>query len=1195
MGKNHTDVQANKVTIHSIQNLSYLPSFAGYILAHRLTEFVEEQLRLSEELDLALLKQFSHLSREEFAALAREGATELLTYISQNKAEDYISLSMERWKTNQLPVMDKGAPLVQDITQVTYIRKQAFLHFAPQYCSDTSQVLELIKEIDLYLMHAETAATNTYIQLLRNRIDEHSYLIEKITNTSPGIIYVYDVLHNQEVYANRRLLETLGYEPEEFLALETSLVETLIHPEDVPGIREHERAFRNARDGEVRSVKYRMRNKNGEYRWLRTYETVFRRAEAGEITQKIGIAIDVHEQKITADQLRKREEELLEAQEIAQLGSFTWEFDPQKVTGSPQLHKIVELEEYSFEEFMQRVHPQDRKRVEEEMERSFTTGTYNCEFRYMASREKVLWSRGKVTYRDGKAIGMTGTIMDVSEQHSLLHRLRESEALYRQAEAITHIGNYQWNLATNEVHWSDELLRIHGLNPQTDQVTIDNVRALMHPDDRENVRSRTSEAIENKSSFDFYYRILPKGGGVKILRTQGRVTVNEDGAPGSIIGTVQDVTEKQQLITQLRQSDSLYKQAQALAQLGNWTMDLRTREYTWSDEMYHIYELPEKDHFSFEEWTNFIHPDEREEVLAYLNECIKKKQPYQKIHRVVLRNGKVKILDRRGEFICNDAGEPVTMIGTTQDVTAQQQIQQELKENQTFIQKIADATPSIIASYNVNSGQYLFVSEGLRKLLGYDPNLALQGGIPFFVSLLHPDDLPGIMEKNTQALEEANRNRANNDLVIEFTYRMRHQNGEYRWFNTYGTIFDRNAQGHVEHILNISLDVTEQVEASHKIKEQEHFIQQIADASPTILYLFDAAHNQVAYMNREAFFVLGYTPEEILAMGSAVTTTLYHPEDIELLPERRESPKKFQHLDSMMQYECRMKTRDGAYKWMLVREIIFKTDEEGRVLQTLGAALDISQRKEMEQTILQNSFQLQQSNASLEEFAYVASHDLKEPLRKISTFGDRLVNTQQDQLTPDGKVYLNKIIDASQRMQTMISDLLTVSMITGDRSFQQLSLKDILQDVLQTLEFKIEQKGAEIQATELPEAHIIPSQFRQLFQNLLSNSLKFTREDVQPVIQITHRHLPPESLAGYQLAKAGQYLELTFKDNGIGFEDEYAGKIFAIFQRLHGRSEYEGTGIGLAICKKIVEHHGGIISASGVPGKGASFTIILPA
>src|SRR5206468_10674660 len=140
---------------------------------------------------------------------------------------------------------------------------------------------------------------------------------------------------------------------------------------------------------------------------------------------------------------------------------------------------------------------------------------------------------------------------------------------------------------------------------------------------------------------------------------------------------------------------------------------------------------------------------------------------------------------------------------------------------------------------------------------------------------------------------------AMNDLVAEFTYRMQHRNGEYRWYHTYGTIFDRNSEGKVEHVLNITLDVTEQVEASNKIKEQEHFIQQIADASPTILYLFDVPSQSMAYINREIFFVLGYLPEAILELGADVTSSLYHPDDVKLLPGRTQSGRKFQQIESM--------------------------------------------------------------------------------------------------------------------------------------------------------------------------------------------------------------------------------------------------------------------------------------------------------
>jgi signal transduction histidine kinase len=278
-----------------------------------------------------------------------------------------------------------------------------------------------------------------------------------------------------------------------------------------------------------------------------------------------------------------------------------------------------------------------------------------------------------------------------------------------------------------------------------------------------------------------------------------------------------------------------------------------------------------------------------------------------------------------------------------------------------------------------------------------------------------------------------------------------------------------------------------------------------------------------------------------------------------------------------------------------VREVVFKTDGEDKPVQILGAALDITKRKDMERTLLQNAFLLEQSNASLEEFAYVASHDLKEPLRKISTFGDRLINTHGDRLTGDGRIYLNKIVDASQRMQTMINDLLSISLISGDRSFQTYSLQAILEDAKQALEYKIENKGAFIKGDGLPDANIIPSQFRHLFQNLLSNSLKFIPPGRQPVVHVTAQTVLPEQVAEYGVAKASRYLKIEISDNGIGFEEEYSGKIFQIFQRLHGKAEYEGTGIGLAICKKIVEHHGGVIYASGKVDAGAVFTIILPA
>ncbi|RYY39871.1 MAG: PAS domain S-box protein [Chitinophagaceae bacterium] len=646
------------------------------------------------------------------------------------------------------------------------------------------------------------------------------------------------------------------------------------------------------------------------------------------------------------------------------------------------------------------------------------------------------------------------------------------------------------------------------------------------------------------------------------------------------------VTYNRVMQEHLQDREAQLLDAQSIAHIGSYVWDLESRQSTVTPELTLILEV-ENDMPGF---LKNVHDEDRQRVEGELEASLQS-GVFDSEFRYNNSKG-IRFLWSRGKVHYKD-GKPVSVSGTVMDITDRQQLMDQVREKEIFLRKLADATPSIIASYNINTGRYTFVSEGMEKILGYSPEAVYDAGIAWIAEKIHPDDLASLMKQNERVLEEANA-APESEPVAEFRYRIRHADGSWRWLQTFGTIFDRNAAGKVEHILNISLDVSAQLEAEHKISEQEYFIQQIADASPMVLYLFDCTSGRFHYLNREIFYVLGYTPDEVLAMSADEVRALYHPEDQALLPERAGSDSHFQYHESMMQYECRLRKKDGSWYWLLAREIVFKKDAQGAVQQILGAALDINRRKEMERTLLQNSFQLEQSNASLEEFAYVASHDLKEPLRKISTFGDRLVASQMDRMSDDGKIYLSKVVDASQRMQAMIDDLLSVSRISGDRGFEEVSLQALLEDAQQALEFKIEQKGARVEVDEpLPTARVVPSQFRQLFQNLLSNSLKFAREGIPPVVHVRYGYRRPDEVpAG--LTKTPSYLELTFTDNGIGFEQEYASKIFQIFQRLHGRSEFEGNGIGLAIVKKIAEHHGGTIYAAGTPDEGAVFTLILP-
>jgi PAS domain S-box-containing protein len=256
---------------------------------------------------------------------------------------------------------------------------------------------------------------------------------------------------------------------------------------------------------------------------------------------------------------------------------------------------------------------------------------------------------------------------------------------------------------------------------------------------------------------------------------------------------------------------------------------------------------------------------------------------------------------------------------------------------------------------------------------------------------------------------------------------------------------------------------------------------------------------------------------------------------------------------------------------------------------------DITERKHTEEVLARKAEELARSNAELEQFAFVASHDLQEPLRKIQAFGDRLKTKMDAAQLTEGRDYLERMQSAAARMRTLINDLLTFSrVISASRPFVSVDLNKVVKDVLTDLEVHIEQTKAQVEVGELPTIDADPMQMRQLFQNLIGNALKFQPPNQAPVVCIRSRLLPTLTPVGSDREADGATCEIAVQDNGIGFEEKYMDKIFAVFQRLHGRSEFEGTGVGLAVCRRITDRHGGTITAQSKLGEGATFIVCLP-
>jgi signal transduction histidine kinase len=271
------------------------------------------------------------------------------------------------------------------------------------------------------------------------------------------------------------------------------------------------------------------------------------------------------------------------------------------------------------------------------------------------------------------------------------------------------------------------------------------------------------------------------------------------------------------------------------------------------------------------------------------------------------------------------------------------------------------------------------------------------------------------------------------------------------------------------------------------------------------------------------------------------------------------------------------------------------TNDSKVPVKIVGSLRDITEQRLAEYDVKKHVKELHRSNQELEEFAYVASHDLQEPLRKISTFSDRLNEKYADVLTGDGEMYLERIMASAENMRMLINNLLEFSRITrSTQPFANVGLNFIVHQVKTDLELIIEETGTIITTGKLPDIEASLSQMKQLFTNIINNAIKFRKTDVPPQITIDSRTLSADEKKHYQLSGNKTYYRIEVADNGIGFEKEYAQRIFQIFQRLHGKSEYPGSGIGLAICKKIVEHHHGLIFADSNPGKGSQFVIILP-
>jgi PAS domain S-box-containing protein len=759
------------------------------------------------------------------------------------------------------------------------------------------------------------------------------------------------------------------------------------------------------------------------------------------------------------------------------------------------------------------------------------------------------------------------------EREALSHSLQESKARLEEAQRVAHIGHYEWNLVANRVTWSAELYRIYGLPPREESIDMTIVREMMHPDDRERVFRTVEDVVRSGVNASVEHRVVCPTGEVRTVHAIGTVKRDASGRGHAIFGTVQDITdrkraeaEREALSRDLQESKAWLEEAQQVSHVGYWVWDLQTNNLNFSDENYRIFGLtPEEGAIDLDKVREMIHADDREMVFRTAEQAVSSGLRADCEHRLFRPNGEMRIVHSLGDLKKDLSGRPYQMFGTTQDITERKSAEKALQQSQFYLtegQRLAH-----MGSWAFNdSGHYW--SDELYKIYGLDP----QNGAPTveqYLALVHPQDRAMISETIRRMQEE--------HCGFDQIERIIRPDGKLRYIRAVAVpVFE---EGAFKGFVGTTIDVTEQELLTQELRREKAYLAEAQSLTHIGSWAANFHTKQMFHLSDEVYRLHGFEPDQGHLVLDRFWDTV-HPEDAPFVKATLEDAMRKRADYDIPEY--RVCHPDGSVRFL--RTIGHHTS--GEMGYYVGITMDVTDRKRAEE----ERERLRQLEADLShinrvnmmgELAATLAHEIKQPIAAaMANAGACLGFLDGDH--PDileAREAASGTIGCARRAAEIIDHVRSLFKKNLPQR-EPVDINELIREIALLLKSDIRRNSVTVNlelGENLPKVVGDRVQLEQVLMNLMLNANEAMR-DANGNLTITSN--PTED----------GHLLISVSDTGVGIPTDKVDRIFDTFFT----TKPQGTGMGLAISRSIVESHGGRLWATSNSGRGSTFRFTLP-